>query len=87
MGVGGREEPGKRTTGHTQGSLLARFYLLLKGQLLTAQWSAVLLASGNYSQKLETRLGCSKIAGEQIKETQETELLGNAPYTAQKCTF
>lgn len=54
--AGGREEPGKRTTSHTPGSLLARFYLLLKSQLLMARWSAVLSASGS-SQKLETGLG------------------------------
>lgn len=55
-GGGGREEPGKRTTSHTPGSLLAGFYLLLKSQLLTARWSAVLSPSGS-RQKLETGLG------------------------------
>lgn len=39
------------------------------------------------NQRLGTGLGCPRIAREQIKETQETELLGNAPHTAQKCTF
>lgn len=79
-GRGGRSL-GKELLATPGGSLLARFYLLLKSQLLTAQCSAVLLASGNSSQKLETGLGGPRIAEEQIKETQETELLGNAPHS------
>jgi hypothetical protein len=45
------------------------------------------LGLGNSSQKLETRLGNPCIAGQQMKGTQETKLLGNAPLTAQKCSF
>ena len=87
MGGWGGRNLGQELLATPLGSPLARFYLLLQSKLLTAQWPAVLSACGNSSQKLESWLGSSCIAGEQMKGTQETKLLGNVPHTAQKCTF